>query len=73
MKFGLPKSNRLTWKIKQALATNSVELSKQKSFFSFKLIRAFGNAARMEMLSQKSQEFLEEIKSIGFTKTMDEY
>lgn len=27
---------------------------------------------RMESISQKSQYFLEEIKSLGFTRTMDE-
>ncbi len=27
----------------------------------------------MELISQKTLEFLEEIKSIGFTKTMDDY
>lgn len=26
----------------------------------------------MELLSQKSQHYLEEIKSLGFTRTMDE-
>jgi signal transduction histidine kinase len=29
--------------------------------------------ARIGMLNQRSQEFLQDIKSIGFTKTMDEY
>ena len=73
MKFPSFISNLFSWKIEAVEGLEAVELVKQKSFFSLKIIRALGNAARMELLSQKSQEFLEEIKSIGFTKTMDEY
>ncbi len=35
-------------------------------------VRAFDLPSRMEALSQRSQHFLEEIKSLGLTKTMDE-
>jgi signal transduction histidine kinase len=42
---------------------------KQKWFF---IGRLFAIPSRVELITQKSQHFLEEIKSLGFTKTMDE-
>lgn len=44
-----------------------------RSIFSLSRLKAGGISGKMELLSQKSIDFLEEIKSIGFTKTMDQY
>ncbi len=38
----------------------------------FTLTKNWSIQNRMEAFSQKSQHFLEEIKSLGFTRTMDE-
>jgi len=46
-------------------------LRKKASLF-FNSIRLIGIPGRIELLSQKSADFLEDIKSIGFTKTMDD-
>jgi two-component system, sensor histidine kinase and response regulator len=43
---------------------------KLSQFFS--QVRSISLQGRMESFSQKSQHFLEEIKSLGFTRTMDE-
>src|SRR5664279_1410523 len=48
----------------------SSHLERIRLFFNFGPNRFLQN--RMELFSQKSQHYLEEIKSLGLTRTMDE-
>ncbi|HMH34492.1 MAG TPA: HAMP domain-containing sensor histidine kinase [Puia sp.] len=73
MKFQQPAFSRLTGKTKSVSPATPANPGKVKSMLAFKKLGALGISGRMEMFSQKSLEFLQEIKTLGFTKTMDEY
>ena len=74
MKFSQLRSFQLPGKGESPQPARSVEfLGRESTPFSKKIklkpINIFG---RVELLTQKSQDFLQDIKSIGLTKTMDD-
>jgi two-component system, sensor histidine kinase and response regulator len=73
MKFLQPESAPFQGKIKSNREARIVEWIGQKSVSVWRWIRSFGISGRVEQIGQKSQDFLEDIKSIGSTKSMDDY
>lgn len=73
MKFFQLATNRAPANLKSSSPADNSQPEKRKPVFLFSFKKSIGISGRLELISQKTLEFLEEIKSIGFTKTMDEY
>ena len=71
MKFLQPRLIQFHGKIKALNPSRAKEFFKKKSSF-FRRIKLIGIPDRIGLFSHKSVVFLEDIKSIGFNKTMDE-
>lgn len=72
MKFLQETSFQLPGKIEAQNSTAGEEFPKSKSSSLLEKIKHFGIPDRMELLSHRSFVFLEDIKSIGFNRTMDD-
>jgi two-component system, sensor histidine kinase and response regulator len=73
MKFLQPGLTQFQERIKAARNFGLLDWFRNRSQLVSLKIKSAGIPKRVESFGQKSQDFLEEIKSIGFTKTMDDY
>ena len=73
MKFFQLATNRITEKVRDPQPDKLKPSRRKFRFFSFPTERHSGISGKMEFISQKTFEILKEVKSIGYTQTMDEY
>src|SRR5450631_875280 len=66
------KSNSFQERPRQSVNGRRLKGLKERSLQFFQQLKNVSLHDRVEALTQKSQHFLEEIKSLGFTRTMDE-
>ncbi|PWT78176.1 MAG: hypothetical protein C5B59_02255 [Bacteroidetes bacterium] len=72
MKFFQVRLAQIQGKIRSRRLDRGVETSPAKSLLLFQHLKPKGLSIGMGFLTQKSHHFLEDVKSIGFTKTMDD-
>src|SRR6266851_1623369 len=66
------KSNFIQEKPRPSVIGRRLKGLKERSLQLFQQLKNVSLHDRVEALTQKSQHFLEEIKSLGFSRTMDE-
>jgi signal transduction histidine kinase len=73
MKILQPESVPYQGKIKSNRQVRLAAWFRDKPVSLLRRIKSIRISGRVELIGQRSQDFLEEIKSIGFTKSMDDY